>query len=429
MMNKPDIRFYDTCSLLLKANSLFDTDERFAISSITLEELENIKTSTTKDADVKYAARKLLHVLNEHMGDYDIHIFTEDMLKPIKDKNLSITNDTKILATAFDYNTTAACDATIFVTNDLALKAIANLFFGDGMIESVDEEIDDEYKGYIEVRFGNDTAMEFFYSHYKTNPQENWLNQNILPNEYVIIRDKDTNEILDRLVWEGPGIGYRNISYETFDSKQFGKIKPLDIQQQLVADSFVHNKITLVKGPAGSGKTLLALGFLFSQLERQKIDKIIIFCNTVAAKNSAKLGYLPGTRDEKLLDSQIGNLLISKLGGRVEVERLINEEKLILLPMSDIRGYDTSGMRAGVYISEAQNLDIPLMKLALQRIGDDSICIIDGDAKTQVDDISFAGANNGMRRASKVFRGHNIYGEVELQQIHRSEIGRIAENM
>ena len=56
-----------------------------------------------------------------------------------------------------------------------------------------------------------------------------------------------------------------------------------------------------------------------------RIDKIIIFCNTVATKNSAKLGYLPGTRDEKLLDSQIGNVLISKIGGKIEVERLIDE--------------------------------------------------------------------------------------------------------
>jgi predicted ribonuclease YlaK len=106
-----------------------------------------------------------------------------------------------------------------------------------------------------------------------------------------------------------------------------------------------------------------------------------------------------------------------------------DEENLILLPMSDIRGYDTTGMRAGIYISEAQNLDISLMKLALQRIGEDSICIIDGDAKTQVDDVAFAGANNGMKRASKIFRGHDIYGEIELQQIHRSRIAEIAEAM
>lgn len=129
------------------------------------------------------------------------------------------------------------------------------------------------------------------------------------------------------------------------------------------------------------------------------------------------------------MDSQIGNLLVSKLGSEDYVNRLINEGKLVLLPMSDIRGYDTSGMRAGVYISEAQNLDRQLIKLALQRIGADSICIIDGDDKTQVDDIHFSGNNNGMKRVSKVFRGHNIYGEVELQTIYRSEIAKIAEDI
>ena len=66
----------------------------------------------------------------------------------------------------------------------------------------------------------------------------------------------------------------------------------------------------------------------------------------------------------------------------MEVERLIDEGKLLLLPMADIRGYDTMNMNAGIYITEAQNLDIALMKLALQRVGEDCICIIDGDEKT-----------------------------------------------
>ena len=185
----------------------------------------------------------------------------------------------------------------------------------------------------------------------------------------------------------------------------------------------------MIKGPAGTGKSWLSLAFLFDRLEKRKIDKIIIFCNTVATKDSAKLGYYPGSREEKLLDSQIGNFLSSKLNGKENVEKLIADGKLLLLPMSDIRGYDTSNLRAGVYITEAQNLSIPLMKLALQRIGEDSICIIDGDCKTQVDDINFAGSNNGMRRVSKVFRGEDIYGEVTLKNIHRSRIGRVAERM
>jgi predicted ribonuclease YlaK len=69
------------------------------------------------------------------------------------------------------------------------------------------------------------------------------------------------------------------------------------------------------------------------------------------------------------------------------------------------------------------------MKLALQRIGEDSICIIDGDTNAQVDLPMYADFYNGMKRASKVFRGKDIYGEIQLQKIHRSQIANIADAM
>ncbi len=411
------INFYDTSSLLLKAESLFENNARFAISSITLNELENIKTSNSKSEDVKYAARKLLHILDENDGDYDLVLFKNAMLQPIEEADLSITNDSKILACAKSYAATAQ-DEVCFVTNDLALKSLAKLFFTN--IDSIKEEADD-YSGYKDV-YLNETEMSEFYSNFDQNTFD------LLKNEYLIVRTSD-GEIVDRLCWVGDR--YRHLNYQAFRSKWFGDVRPMkgDVYQSFAADSLANNRITMLKGPAGSGKTFIAMSYLLYQLDRGEIDKIIVFCNTVATKNSAKLGFYPGTRDEKLLDSQIGNLLSSKLGDKIEVEKMISEGKLILLPMSDIRGYDTSGMCAGIYISEAQNLDISLMKLALQRIGEDGICIIDGDCKTQVDDINFAGSNNGMRRASKVFRGSDIYGEIELRQIHRSRIAQIAELM
>jgi predicted ribonuclease YlaK len=340
------------------------------------------------------------------------------MLKPIEEKNLEITNDTKILATAIDFDTN---DETIFVTNDLALKNIANLFFGEDSIMSITDEDSDTYCGYIEVTM-TDEELSQFYLDKTQNPYD------VLQHQYLIIKNAD-GYVVDRQVWTGTE--FEGLKFQAFRSTYLGDVRPKkdDTYQMLAADSFLRNKITLIKGPAGTGKTFMSLAFLLNQLEYHRIDKIIIFCNTVATKNSARLGFYPGTRDEKLLDSQIGNLLSSKLGDKTQVERMIAEGKLILLPLSDIRGYDTSGMRAGIYISEAQNLDVSLMKLALQRIGEDSVCIIDGDEKTQVDDISFAGNNNGMRRASKIFRGHNVYGEVELKNIHRSRIAQIAEKM
>ena len=416
-------KFYDTCSLLLKANHLFDEEDvKVVISSISLQELEDIKTANNKDAEIKYSARKLLNILNDNPEAYEIWIFREEMIQPIAEKGFThINNDLRILACAYDYDYNEHPDETIFVTNDLSLKAIANCFFGEDSIESVNEESLDQYRGYKIVTADDDIMIQLY-----SNMDDNIFD--LLVNEYVILKDIN-GQYIDRLCWTGET--HRRLNYKDFFSHWFGTVKPMkgDIYQMMLADSLANNQITMVKGPAGSGKTFMSLGFLLSMLEKHRIDKIIVFCNTVATKDSAKLGYYPGSRDEKLLDSQIGNLLASKLGSKLEVERMMQEEKLVLLPLSDIRGFDTTGMRAGVYISEAQNMSVSLMKLALQRIGEDSICIIDGDDKTQVDSIEFAGNNNGMRRASKVFRGNDMYGEVELVNIHRSRIAALAEYM
>ena len=410
---------YDTCSLLKEAGHLFTSDDfTLVISSIVLEELEDIKSRSNRDADVKFAARKVLQDLDAHYGSYEIIMYNDEFVEPLVSAGLSVTNDVKIIACALDFAKQRPDDEIIFVSNDLICRHIASMFLP---VEQVVEE-DYDYDGYKEM-YLTEEEMNDFYS----NPDKNIYDLYI--NQYLLIYNKETGEYVDSVCWTGSE--YRHLTFGNFTSHFFGDVKPMknDVYQALAADSLINNKITLIKGPAGSGKTYLSLGYLMHRLERHKIDKIIVFCNTVATKNSAKMGYYPGTRDEKLLDSQIGNLLISKFGGRIMVEQMINEEKLVLLPLSDIRGYDTSGMRAGIYISEAQNLDIDLMKLTLQRIGDDSICIIDGDCKTQVDDIHFAGSNNGMRRASQVFRGSDIYGEVTLKNIHRSKIALLAENM
>ena len=416
--------FYDTCSLLLAVDRLFNPEDESQVvfSSITLKELEEIKTSKNKDADVKYSARKLLHKLQDYSNSYQVVVFQNHMLDDIAEYDLPISDDTRILSCAYNfYKNLSSNDTIYFISNDLAFSHIASLLLPIGQIISIDEECLDDYNGVYDISLNEDEMIEF-YSH----PDVNYYD--LMINQYIIVRNSD-GEVVDKLCWTGEG--YRPLTFGNFDSRQFGKIKPLkdDPYQSLVADSFLNNPITMVRGSAGSGKTFLSLAFLLNQLERGRIDKIIVFCNTVATKNSAKLGYYPGDKNDKLLDSQIGNLLSSKLGGRLAVEQMIDSEKLVLLPLSDIRGYDTSGMNAGIYISEAQNMDITLMKLALQRIGDDSICIIDGDDQTQVDDIAYAGANNGMRRLSKVFRDHDIYGEVELQQIHRSKIAELAQLM
>lgn len=411
--------FYDTCGLLDKLHHAFNDDEKFFISSLTLKELENIKTSSTKDPDIKFKARILIHLLRENQDKYVTVLYQTDWEPKLKSMNiLSDNNDSRIILSAYIINSEQI--PITFVTNDLCCEQIASALGLPTLSTEIKEDF--EYTGFKVLKTNEDTLTNF-YSNILPS-KENKLN--LLINQYLIIENLN-GEIIDKYKWTEDGL--KTIPFNVFESKMFGKVKPKDIYQQIVMDSMRKNKLTMVRGSAGTGKSYLSFGYLFECLDRGVIDKIIIFCNTVATSGSAKLGYYPGSRDEKLLDSQIGNLLASKLGDKIAVERLIEDGSLVLLPMSDIRGYDTTGMKAGIYISEAQNMDIELMRLALQRIGEDSICILDGDSEAQVDLAIYAGNNNGMKRVSEIFRGDPIYGEVTLQNIYRSRIARLAQKL
>lgn len=409
------IYFYDTCALLDKLDSTFEDPNEFYISNLTLKELENIKISSNKDEEIKYKARKLIHLIEEHWQQIKIINYNKDWDLYISDP-LSDNIDSRIIITAIY----GVSEKITFVTSDLCCKQLARSL--NLNVEYLDYTKADKYKGYKEITL-DDVELAKFYSN--LYPTETF---NLLPNEYLLIKNSN-NEIIDHYKYTKDKNLERIVQYPIFDSKMFGKVKPKDDYQYIAMNSLLNNQITVLRGPAGTGKSYLALGYLFKLLEDGDIDKIIIFCNTVATIGSAKLGYYPGSRDTKLLDSQIGNFLSSKLGDKIEVERLVEDNKIVLVPLSDIRGYDTSGHKAGVYITEAQNLNIDLMKLALQRIGEDCICILDGDDETQVDLPLYTGKNNGLRRVSEIFRGEDMYGEVTLVNIYRSRIAQLAEKM
>lgn len=409
------MKFYDTNALLDLQEKAFQ--EKFYISSVTLEELEQIKTSSHKDPAVKYSARKVMHLLEDY-DNYETVIYNLEMHNWLMDRFIEETPDNKICVCA--YVASFNDPNLVFVTGDLCCKKIATAIFGLKTAPVVDRSLE-PYTGYIEVSVDDETLCHLY-----SYPDDNIFN--LLTNQYLIVRNK-SGDLIDKFKWDGYSL--IPVQIKILKSSFFGDVKPYngDVYQQLVIDSFMNNQITMVRGPAGTGKSYLALSYLFSLLEKNKIKKIIMFCNTPKTLNSVGLGYYPGDKNMKLLDSSVGNMLSAKLGGHFEVERLIAENIIELLPLSDLRGFDTKDMRCAVYITEAQNMDIELMKLALQRIGEDSICIIDGDYNTQVDMSSYAGINNGMRRASEVYRGEDLYGEVELKNIYRGRIANIAEQM
>lgn len=411
--------FYDTCSLLNNYNVIFKNINAspFVISNITLGELEEIKTSKFKDDDIKFKAKTVTQLLNFHYGNYTIINYDKSWDEAYLNINpiLLNNNDSRIVISAFVYSENHP--DTIFVTDDINCNNIAKSL---GLTTQNLITKEDSYKGYkIYNCISDEDIAELYNRIYEKDHFD------LLDNQYLVVKHKD--KVIDNYVLRDSKL--EQIQFTSFKSKMLGEIKPIDDYQKLVMDSLKNNTLTMIRGAAGTGKSYLGLGYLFDRLEAGIIDKIIIFCNTVATFGSAKLGYYPGSRTEKLLDSQIGNFLVSKIGDRIAVERLISDNQLLLLPMSDIRGFDTSGMRAGIYITEAQNLNIDLIKLALQRIGEDSICILDGDSDTQVDLGLYAGTHNGMRRVSQIFRGQPFYGEVTLPICHRSQIAAIAEKL
>lgn len=421
--------FYDTCALLNELHHAFKADEKFYISECTLQELEHIKTSASKDAETKFRARRLLCLLDENRDKYIVYSFTKTQMKKIVyttltnfDELYEENNDNKIMIAAYILKLQNPNEKVVFITNDIACGFIAEHTFGLE-VSFISDKDESEYCGYKEIQLtdnNDEKIVEFYQTLFEGNKYD------LLENEYLFVTDKNGN-VIDKYKYTKDGLSA--IKYRTFKSKMFGTIKPKDEYQLAAMDCLATNKIAMIRGNAGSGKSFLSFAFLFEKLEAGEIDKIVIFCNTVATSGAARLGFYPGDKNEKLLDSQIGNLLASKLGGMQEVERLIFEEKIVLLPMADIRGYDTSGMHAGVYISEAQNLDIELMKTALSRIGEDSICILDGDSNAQVDLSIYGGNNNGLRRVSEIFKGEDIYGEVTLKNVWRSRIAELAQKL
>ncbi|MCH5584470.1 PhoH family protein [Shimazuella sp. AN120528] len=402
------MRYVVDTNVLLNSMEKLD-HEHIVIPSMVLRELEKHKLS--QNQALAFQARAATRYLEYHQAD---------IVFDVKDYNVELGSDfdahyadNKILQCCID-------NQYGLITYDLLLKQKAR-GFKIPLLEVVSQE--ERYEGYLECDVEDERYAALCHN----------LDQNhfgLLTNQYLVI--KDGENYADLLKWTGDTHVY--VRPRGFDTTYFGKFSPKDAYQRCALDSLRSNTITMIKGKAGSGKSLIALSYAMREIEKGKYDRLICFVNPMASRNSAKLGFYPGTRDEKIMDSAIGSMLCSKFGDKMIVEELLKGKekeppKLLLLPFSDIRGFDTTGLRAIVYIIEAQNLDVDLMKLAVQRIGEDSKLIIDGDFDTQVDHSSYEGLKNGMRRLSEVFRGEDYYGEVELPYIYRSKIARKADQM
>lgn len=322
------------------------------------------------------------------------------------------TTDSRIVDYAKKHNATV-------ITNDIAMELRSKAL---GVKTENYYEVKEIGRGYKEVELNEpkDTILTFL------SP----LGKDLEIGEYLIINRYGA----PYAAYVKTGLtSYEVVPEQAFESVQSGKIVPLDLFQSCAFDSLNNNQLTFLTGKAGTGKTLISISKMVESLESGDVDKIVIFTNPTKARGAEQLGFYTGDRNMKLIQNSIGSILSSKLGSQMKLEEMIADETILIMPMSDIRGYEVPET-AYLYISEAQNADADLLQLAIQRISGGP-AIIEGDPYTQLDHWSYGGENNGMLRGIEVFKEYEglerfpDFAHVHLPNIYRSKLAERADLM
>ena len=403
--------FLDTNALLNLQDAAFR--EKFIISQKTLEEIESIKSSNTKDGEVKYKARKIAHLLDDRYGEYTVIKYDSDIKNIICDLSLEETPDNIILATA------AKCNKEfpiLVCTEDLNCRFISREIFGLKTKSIADLDLIrnvDDYKGYQDVTL-SDQEMSDFYLHQNKNKF------GCIKNEYLIVRKSD-GEVVDYRRWNGSE--YVSLSYKQVNSHFLGKIKPRNPQQTLAFDMLQNKDMTIkvISGRFGSGKDYVMLANALKLVEDGKYDKLIYIRNAIGVKDANDIGYIPGDKSSKLRPYAM--VLADHLGGETGLDMQIISGNIEVEHLGYIRGRDLKN--SIIYCSEAENLTKEHVQLLIGRVGEGSSLWMNGDFK-QTDSYIFRN-NNGLLSVVKKLAGNEKFGYVQFEKTERSETSAMAD--
>ena len=219
------------------------------------------------------------------------------------------------------------------------------------------------------------------------------------------------------------------------DFKNISGINPKNAEQTFALDALMSKTenipLVILKGCAGSGKTMLALAAGLKQMEKGNFDKIIITrSNTLADED---MGFLPGTLEEKmspLLAPFYDNLrFLLKMSGESDeqiaflLDDMISRNSIEIVSLAYIRG--RSIPNAYIIIDEAQNLTITQAKTIVTRAGISSKIVFLGDT-SQIDNPKLDKRNNGISFLSEKFKGNSLCKQLEFTESVRSELSKEA---
>jgi phosphate starvation-inducible PhoH-like protein len=191
-------------------------------------------------------------------------------------------------------------------------------------------------------------------------------------------------------------------------------IRPKTAGQKEYVESIDKNTIVFGIGPAGTGKTYLAMAKAVQALQRKEVSRIILTRPAVEA--GERLGFLPGTLSEKI-DPYLRPLFdaLHEMLDPDAVPRMIATGTIEVAPLAYMRGRTLND--SFIILDEAQNTTAEQMKMFLTRLGFNSKMVITGDI-TQVD---LQGGVSGLRVASRVLANVD---DVHFSQMSSSDVIR-----
>ena len=229
-----------------------------------------------------------------------------------------------------------------------------------------------------------------------------------LVTEGVVFKNGDLNSYL-KVVVSDPRVSLRSLVTSAKKRNCGNKdLVPKSLNQVLYIDAIERNDMVFGIGPAGTGKTYLAVAMAVSALLAGKVSRIILTRPAVEA--GERLGFLPGSLQEKI-DPYLRPLydaLFDMLGAE-KVEKFTREGKIEVAPIAFMRGRTLN--TSFVILDEAQNSTFEQLKMVLTRLGFGSKMVINGDP-TQTD--LPTGRRGGLTDAREVLNGIEGIGFVQF---------------
>jgi PhoH-like ATPase len=320
------------------------------------------------------------------------------------------SNDHRILAVARNLATEGR-DVTI-VTKDLPLRLKASIVGLDADEYRNELASDSNWTGLAELEVDGAAIDELFDDHVLDLAEARDL-----PCNTGVVLHAGSQSALGR-VCDDKRVHLARSDRTLFDVR--GRSAEQRVAIDLLADQDVG--IVSLGGPAGTGKSVLALAAgLDAVLEQRTHNRVIVF-RPIFPVGGQDLGYLPGSEAEKMLPwgAAVTDAL-EAIAGQAVIDEVFDRGLLEVLPLTHIRGRSLTD--SFVIIDEAQNLERTVLLTALSRLGQGSRVVLTHDV-AQRDNLR-VGRHDGIASVIETLKGHPLFGHVTLTRAERSPVAAL----